>query len=140
MIQITDRISIAESELSFTYTTSQGPGGQNVNKVATAARLVFDAAASPSLSPEVKRRLRGIAGRRMTAAGVVTIKAQRFRSQERNRDDAIDRLVGLLQRAAERPTTRIPTSPTPGMIQHRLDDKHHRSTTKRIRTRPSADD
>ena len=140
MIRITDRISIAESELSFTYTTSQGPGGQNVNKVATAARLVFDAADSPSLPPDVKIRLRGLAGRRMTAAGVVTISAQRFRSQERNREDAIDRLVDLLERAAVRPTTRRVSGPTRGMIQQRLDEKRRRSATKQLRGRPSSDD
>jgi ribosome-associated protein len=140
MIRITDRIAIPESELSFTYTTSQGPGGQNVNKVATAARLVFDAADSPSLPPDVKIRLRGLAGRRMTAAGILTINAQRFRSQERNRDDSIDRLVDLLQRAAERPTIRIKKGPTRGMIEHRLDGKRRRSATKQSRGRPSHDD
>jgi ribosome-associated protein len=140
MIRITDRISIAESELSFTYTTSQGPGGQNVNKVATAVRLVFDAASSPSLPPDVKIRLRGLAGRRMTAAGVVTINAQRFRSQERNRSDAVDRLIDLLERAAERPTIRRASGPSKGMIQQRLDDKRRRSATKRTRSRPTSDD
>lgn len=140
MIRITDRISIAESELSFTYTTSQGPGGQNVNKVATAARLIFDAGASPSLPADAKARLRDIAGRRMTAAGILTISAQRFRSQERNREDAIDRLVDLLQRAVERPVTRIKKGPTRGMIQQRLDDKRRRAATKRTRTRPTHDD
>ncbi len=140
MIRITDRISIAESELSFTYTTAQGPGGQNVNKVATSARLVFDAAASPSLAPDIKARLRGLAGRRMTAAGILTISAQRFRSQERNREDAIDRLVDLLQRAAVRPIIRRVSGPSKGMVQQRLDDKRRRSTTKRTRTRPTSDD
>jgi ribosome-associated protein len=140
MIRITDRISIAESELSFTYTTAQGPGGQNVNKVATAARLVFDAAASPSLAPDVKVRLRGLAGRRMTAAGILTISAQRFRIQERNREDAIDRLVDLLQRAAVRPIIRRVSGPSKGMVQQRLDDKRRRSNSKRTRTRPTSDD
>jgi ribosome-associated protein len=140
MIRITDRIAIAESEMSFTYTTAQGPGGQNVNKVATAARLVFGAAVSPSLTPEVKARLRGLAGRRMTAAGILTITGQRFRSQERNRQDAIDRLVDLIQRAAVRPIIRRVSAPSKGLVQQRLDEKRRRSTTKRTRTRPSSDD
>ena len=140
MIRITDRMFIAESEMSFSYTTSQGPGGQNVNKVATAARLVFDAAASTALTPEMTRRLRALAGRRMTAAGVVIISAQRFRSQERNRGDAIDRLVSLLQRAVERPSVRVPSRPARGMIEQRLDEKRRRSATKRTRGRPAAED
>jgi ribosome-associated protein len=140
MPRITDRISIPESELSFTYTTAQGPGGQNVNKVATAARLVFDAAGSPSLAPEMKIRLRTLAGRRMTAAGILTINGQRFRSQERNRQDSVDRLVDLLQRAAVRPITRRASGPSKGVVQQRIDQKRRRSTTKRTRARPSSDD
>lgn len=140
MIRIRDHIFVAESELSFSYTTAQGPGGQNVNKVATAARLLFNAAGSPALTLEIRSRLRVIAGRRMTAEGVVIINAQRFRSQERNREDAVERLVRLLQRAVERPSVRVPLRPTRGMIEHRLDEKRRRATTKRIRSRPIADD
>ena len=140
MIRITDQISIAEAELTFTFLPSQGPGGQNVNKVATAARLVFDAAGSRSLPAEVKSRLRGIGGRRVTAAGMVTINAQRFRSQERNREDAINRLVGLLERAAKRPIVRRKAGPTRGMIEQRLDEKRRRAATKRSRGKPRGDD
>jgi ribosome-associated protein len=133
MIRITDAIAIAESELTFRFFTAQGPGGQNVNKVASAAHLTFDAADSSSLPEEVVRRLRGVAGRRMTAAGVVIIRAQRFRSQERNKENAIERLVHLLARAAEPPTIRVKHRPTRGMIERRLDVKRRRATTKRTR-------
>ena len=133
MIRITNAITIAESELTFRFFTAQGPGGQNVNKVATSAHLTFDAESSPSLSEAVVRRLRGLAGRRMTAAGMVIIRAQRFRSQERNKDDAIDRLVQLLARAAEPPTVRVKKGPTRGMIERRLDQKRRKATAKRTR-------
>ena len=140
MIRIANRIFISESELSFTYLPSQGPGGQNVNKVATAARLVFAANASPALPAEVKNRLRGIAGRRMTAGGIVIINAQRFRSQERNRDDAIDRLVGLLVRATVRPNIRRLMGPTRSMLAQGIQKKRRRSATKRSRKQPATDD
>ena len=97
MIRITDSIEIDESEIQEDFIRSSGPGGQNVNKVATAVKLRFDAAASPSLSPEILRRLALLAGRRMTQAGVLIIHSQRFRSQERNRQDALDRLIRLLR-------------------------------------------
>jgi len=133
MIHVTDKIRLAESEISFTFTTSQGPGGQNVNKVATAAELRFDAAASPTLTPDVLRRLRSVVGKRMTAEGVIGIKAQRYRSQERNREDALDRLIRLIQRAAEPRKRRVPTSPPHGMIEQRLEAKRRTSTKKRVR-------
>ena len=139
MILVTGDISIAESELTFHYIRSTGPGGQNVNKVATAAQLRFDAIESPALTPDVRKRLRSIAGRRMTAAGEIIITAQRFRSQERNRQDAIDRLVRLLRRAAEPPKPRTATRPTRAMIEHRLADKARRGATKKSRL-PVRDD
>jgi ribosome-associated protein len=133
MIRVTNGMAIAESEVTYRFFVSSGPGGQNVNKVATAAQLRFDAASSPSLAEEVVRRLRSIAGRRMTADGVVHITAQRFRSQDRNREDALDRLVALLRRAAERPNVRRATRPPKGAVERRLESKSRRSATKRTR-------
>ena len=130
MIRVTPAIAIAEYELEFHFIRSPGPGGQNVNHTSTTAQLRFDAASSPSLSEEVRRRLRGVAGRRMNAAGVVVITARRFRSQDANRADAIERLVGLVRRAAERPTRRVPTAPTPRSVERRLEAKRQRSRTK----------
>lgn len=140
MIPVTENITIAESELMFHYIRSTGPGGQNVNKVATAAQLRFDALASPSLPEEVRRRLRSIAGKRMTIVGEIVITAQRFRSQERNREDAIDRLVRMLRRAAEPPRPRTATRPTRAMVERRLDNKARRSATKRSRGSVKRDD
>jgi ribosome-associated protein len=134
MISVTDAIFIAESELTFHYIRSAGPGGQNVNKVSTAAQLRFDAAASPSLPEDALRRLRGVAGKRMTAAGEIIITAQRFRSQERNRLDGIGRLVRLLRRAAEPPRPRKATRPTKAMVAKRLADKARRGATKKGRS------
>lgn len=140
MIPVTGEIAIAESELTFHFIRSAGPGGQNVNKVATAAQLRFDPDASPSLTSEVRRRLRGVAGARMTAAGEIVITAQRFRSQERNREDAIDRLVRLLRQAAEPPRPRTRTRPTKAMVERRLAEKARRGATKRSRSPVGADD
>ena len=120
MIRVNDDIAIAESEVSFHFTTSQGPGGQNVNKVATAAELRFDAVNSPSLPEDVIRRIKGVAGRQMTADGEVVIKAQRYRSQERNREDALDRLVRMIQRATERAKPRVATRPSRAKVAQRL--------------------
>jgi ribosome-associated protein len=133
MIRINDDMALAEHEVSYHFVTSSGPGGQNVNKFATAAQLRFDAGASTSLPDEVIRRLRGVAGRRMSAAGVVTIKAQRFRSQERNREDALDRLVRMLRRSGEAPRARRATGPSRAAVARRLADKTRRSRTKRER-------
>ena len=133
MIRINDHIAIAESELTFRFFTSSGPGGQNVNRVATAAQLRFDAAGSPSLPDDVVRRLRTLAGRRMTGDGVMLIRAQRYRSQERNREDAMDRLVTLVRRAAEPAPPRIATKPSSSAMERRLGDKARRGATKRAR-------
>ncbi len=140
MIEITETIVIAVNEFEKHFIRPPGPGGQNVNTVETAVQLRFDAAGSPALAPEVLRRLRTLAGQRMTLNGVVIISASRYRSQERNRGDAIDRLVSLLQRAVERPSVRVPSRPTRGMVKQRLDEKRRRSATKRTRGRPAAED
>lgn len=112
MIEVTPNIALADDEIEEQFIRSPGPGGQNVNKVETAVHLRFDAAASPNLPDGVKARLRRLAGRRMTAGGVVVLTARRFRSQERNRKDALDRLVALIARAAEPPKPRVRTRPT----------------------------
>ena len=133
MIEITKNIFLRESELRFRFVASSGPGGQNVNKVATAAQLEFDVAASGSLSPDVKRRLAKIAGSRMNSRGVLLIDARRFRSQSQNRSDAIGRLAELIRRASIKPKLRRPTAPTASSKQRRLADKKHRGKIKAFR-------
>jgi ribosome-associated protein len=133
MIRVTDHIAIADSELSYQFTPSSGPGGQNVNKLATAAHLRFDVDGSLSLPGDVVRRLRSLAGKRMSADGVILIKAQRYRTQERNKEDALARLVSLISRAAEPPRLRRATAPSRASIQRRLDTKARRGQTKRSR-------
>src|SRR6266852_4598185 len=112
MIRINDTLSIDDSEVSETFIRSSGPGGQNVNKLATAVQLRFDVRHSPSLPHEVRARLERLSGKRLTRDGVLVIIAQRHRTQERNRADAVDRLVELIRTAAVRPTPRRPTRPT----------------------------
>src|SRR3977135_3058511 len=109
MIRITDRISIGESELEERFIRASGPGGQNVNKLSTAVQLRFDVRRSPSLPDPVRARLERLAGRRLTRDGVIVITAQRHRTQERNRQDALDRLIELVRRAAIKPVPRRPT-------------------------------
>jgi len=133
VIRITSRILLDDAELQFRFVRSSGPGGQNVNKVATSAELRFNVKANRSLPDEVKHRLFGLAGGKINRQGVLIISAQRFRTQERNRADAIERLVKLLQRAAVRPPKRIATKPTKASKQRRLQGKRQVSEKKRLR-------
>lgn len=140
MIRVTSAIAIDESELHFDFVRSSGPGGQNVNKVSTAVQLRFDAARSPSIPEAVRRRLARVAGRRMTADGVLLITARRHRSQQKNREDAIDRLVSLLKQAAVVPKTRRKTKPTRQSKERRLQDKRRKSQAKKKRGHVRQDD
>lgn len=133
MIRITRDIAIDEGEIREEFIRSSGPGGQNVNKVATAVQLRFDAGRSVSLPDDVRERLTRLAGRRMTADGVLIIEARRFRTQQRNRADALDRLVELIHKAAQRPKPRRKTKPTFTSKKRRLETKRRRGDTKRTR-------
>ena len=133
MIPVTPRIAIEEDAIEEVFLRAGGPGGQNVNKVATAVQLRFDAAGSRSLDAPMQARLRRLAGRRMTADGAVVIMARRFRTQERNRADAYERLIDLIRRAAEPGKRRVPTRPTAASRERRREAKLARGRTKRLR-------
>ena len=140
MIRITDQISIDESELTETFVRASGPGGQNVNKLATAVQLRFDVRHSPSLPADVRARVAVLAGRRLTQDGVLVIIAQRHRTQERNREDARTRLVELIRQAAVPPKRRRLTRPTAASRERRIESKKRRSGVKRLRgVKPSFD-
>ena len=132
-LRIKPGIEIDESEIEERFVQSSGPGGQNVNKVATAVQLRFDVAASRALSDALKKKIATLAGRRLTSDGVLVIDARRFRTQERNRADARDRLAELISRAATPVIKRIPTRPTLASKTRRLEGKKRRSETKRGR-------
>jgi len=129
MIQVTDRLWIDERALEESFVRASGPGGQNVNTVATAVQLRFDLSAS-GLPEEVRARAARLAGRRLTQDGAVLITARRHRTQERNREDALERLIDLVRRAAEKPKPRRPTKPTYASRQRRLETKARRSRVK----------
>jgi ribosome-associated protein len=140
MIAVTDQISLDENELAFTFIRASGPGGQNVNKVSSAVQMRFDARRSPSLPDEVSARLQKLAGSRLTLDGVIVITASRHRSQERNRADAVERLVALIAKAATSPVKRRPTRPTKASKARRLEDKSRRAGVKTLRGRPHPGD
>jgi ribosome-associated protein len=139
MIRVTRDIVIDESDIDISFVRASGPGGQNVNKLSTAAQLRFDVGRL-TLAADTLARLQTLAGQRMTKDGVLVIHAQRFRTQERNRSDAIDRLLDLLRTAAVRPKPRRATRPTLGSKMRRLDGKKRRSDVKAKRNTRSFDD
>lgn len=135
-LRITPQIAIRENELEEHFIHASGPGGQNVNKVATAVQLRFDVARSPSLPEDVRHRVMAMSGRRLTQDGVLVLTARRYRSQERNREDARERLADLIRSAATPLRPRIATRPTLGSKRRRLDSKTARSQVKRTRAKP----
>lgn len=140
MIRVNAQIELDEREIQEEFVRASGPGGQNVNKVSTAVQLRFDVARSPSLPDPVRARLITLAGRRLTQDGVLIIEAERFRSQRRNRDDALERLVALIREACELDKPRRPTRPTLASKKRRLDGKQRHGETKKLRTlKPGTD-
>lgn len=133
MIKVTNTIALDEAEIHESFIRASGPGGQNVHKVSSAVQLRFDVRHSPSLPDDVRTRLEKLAGSRLTGEGVLVITAQRFRTQERNREDALARLLDLIRQATERPKPRRPTRPTLASKKRRLEAKGRRSEIKKGR-------
>jgi ribosome-associated protein len=140
MIEISPRISLDEGELEFSFIRAGGPGGQNVNKVSSAVQMRFDARRSPSLPNDVSARLQRLAGARLTQDGVIVISASRFRDQQRNKADAIDRLVALIRQAEPPPVKRRITKPSKTVKAKRVDAKTRRGAVKSMRGRPVGSD
>lgn len=137
MIRVTNTMVIGENEIQEEFIRSSGPGGQNVNKVATAVQLRFDVMKSPSLPNDVRERLTRLAGKRITEEGILIIEARQFRTQKQNRQDAMGRLIALIRKAAEVPKRRGKTRPTLASRKKRLETKRHRSGIKHTRRRAS---
>lgn len=134
MIRISDKITLADEEITETFVRASGPGGQNVNKLSTAVELRFDARRSPNLPDDVSIRLQKLAGRRLTKDGIIVIESQRHRTQDRNRADAMDKLVALIKEAEHVPKPRKKTKPTRAAKAERVDQKVQRGKVKRMRS------
>ena len=140
MIQISSSISIAEKEIKENFIRAPGPGGQKVNKTESAVQLRFNARTSPSLSHSQFKRLKALAGQRITREGVIVITANQFRSQDQNRKDALDRLIRMIKKSTETPKIRRPTKPSKTAMKRRLDGKRHQGAIKKERGKVSQPD